>query len=214
MEQKRKPRAKHMIYPLGRLSTKVRSILSLEPPSDANPACISTAMASTTCLSLPTVVSHPSSSSLKTPTTFLHFFLLLTLRPTTTAATAHAATATVTATPSTTLPISPDQSNTFIRRHLPTLLRLLSNTKRRRLNMHAVVGTLYSPPLYNKRKHDFNDTIALRQNSSFSTSPAIEPPFSGEYRRKSVSEREKGSETRTKSQLNNNRRSGYALFWN
>lgn len=106
-------------YPFGRLSTNVRSILSLEPPSDANPACISTAMASTTCLNLPTLVSHPSSSSLTTFATFFHFLLLFTLRPTTTAATAHVATATVTATPTTTLPISPDQPNYILPHSLP-----------------------------------------------------------------------------------------------
>jgi len=98
----------------------VRSILSLEPPSDANPACISTAMASTTCLNLPTLVSHPSSSSLTTFATFFHFLRLFTLRPTTTAATAHVATATVTATPTTTLPISPDQPN-YILPHSPPI---------------------------------------------------------------------------------------------
>lgn len=98
-------------YPLGRLSTYVRSILSLEPPSEAKPACISTAIASTTCLNLPTLVSQPSSNSFNTFATFFHFLLLFTLLATITAATAHAATATVAVTPTTTLPIFTDRSN-------------------------------------------------------------------------------------------------------
>jgi len=96
-------------YPSGRLWTCVRSIFSFEPPSEANPACISTAIASTTCRSLSTELSHPSSTSLNTLTTRFHFPLLLILPPTTTAATAHATVANPTATPNTTLPIPPDQ---------------------------------------------------------------------------------------------------------
>ena len=117
---------------MGRLSTKVRSILSLEPPSEAKPACISTAMASTTCLSLPTGVSQASSSSLNTFTTFLHFLLLLTLRLTTTAATAHAATATLTATPTATLPMSSPP---------PT-----RSTKPKKI-LHRTLSLHHSPPI-------------------------------------------------------------------
>lgn len=86
---------------------KVRSILSLLPPSEANPACISTAMASTTCLNLSTDVEHTCSNSSNTRTTFLHFRLPLTLFPTITAAIPLVATATPTASPTANFPILP-----------------------------------------------------------------------------------------------------------
>lgn len=135
--------------------------MSLEPPSDAKPACISTAIASTTCLNLPTLVSQPSSSSFNTFATFRHFLLLFTLLPTTTAATAHATTATVAATPTTTLPISPIDQTTSVRRLLPTLLRFLTAAKRRRFNMHANKSTLNTSQHF-KIKGKINKILFMR----------------------------------------------------
>ena len=132
-------------YPSGRLSTKVRSILSLEPPSEAKPACISTAMASTTCFSLPTEVSQSSSSSFKTLTTLLHFPLFCTLRPTTPAATIHATTATLTATPTTTLPMSLHDHSLRPKTPPQSPLLQLIPTKQHRRNMHSAFDSLPLP---------------------------------------------------------------------
>ncbi|RRT82577.1 hypothetical protein B296_00010016 [Ensete ventricosum] len=86
---------------------KVSNILSLLPPSDARPACISTAMASTTWRSLPTGVSHASSNSLTSVTACPQRHRLPTLWLTSAAAIAHVTTAHPTANPRPTFPINP-----------------------------------------------------------------------------------------------------------
>ena len=171
-------------YPLGRVSTKVSNILSLEPPSEASPACISTAIASTTCLSLATVVSQPCSSSANTPTTLLHFLLLFTLFPTTTAATAHAATATVTANPTTTLlPISLSPSSDHSRHPNTTPSYPPSKTTP---FQHAL--SLTETTHIHTRKHQNDSVVCLfgvrccsdNRNSLAGTSPEL---FSGKFYR-------------------------------
>lgn len=92
-------------YPFGRLSTCVSNILSLLPPSEARPACISTAMASTTCRNRPTGVAHPCSSSSNTSNTFRHLIHHPTRLPTMTAATKQATEAQPAANPTANLPI-------------------------------------------------------------------------------------------------------------
>ena len=92
-------------YPVGRLSTYVMSILSLLPPSDASPACISTVIASATCLSFPVGVAQFSSSSFTIVIALPRRRHFLTHHPTTTAATATAVAAPITAATTTTRPI-------------------------------------------------------------------------------------------------------------
>lgn len=91
--------------PEGRLSTKVINILSLLPPSEARPACISTSMASATSLSFAIGVPHCFSNSLTMATARPHFPELLMWWRTTSAAAAQAAAAQTTATPAASLPI-------------------------------------------------------------------------------------------------------------
>lgn len=92
-------------YPLGSASTKVSSILSLLPPSDARPACISTTMASTTWRSLAGGVAHPPRTPAAAPAR-RHRARADALRATSAAAIAQVTAAHPTATPSPTLPIS------------------------------------------------------------------------------------------------------------
>ena len=92
-------------YPVGSASTKVSSILSLLPPSEARPACISTTMASTTCRRRAGGVAQPSSNSLSSATARRQRARADALRATSTAAIAHVAAAQPAATPSPTLPI-------------------------------------------------------------------------------------------------------------
>lgn len=121
-------------YPSGRLSMKVSNIRSLLPPSEARPACISTAMASTTWRSLPTEVAHASSNSLTSATARPQRRLLLTLWATITAAIAHVATAQAAASPSPAPPIS----------HSPIALLLITSSadlpRRRKRSAAAVTG--------------------------------------------------------------------------
>lgn len=104
----------HMVYRVGRFRTWVRSILSLEPPSDARPACISTAIASTSFRSRPMGVAQPSSRSSRTLIALLHRHRRLTLLPTITDAATHAVTANAAAAASNTFPISPPKPFIFI----------------------------------------------------------------------------------------------------
>lgn len=95
-------------YPVGRLSTKLISILSLLPPSEARPACISTIMASATCLSLPMGVAHFSSNSLTIAIAVAHLAESRMRRRTTNAAAAQTVAAQMTAAPTATFPIATD----------------------------------------------------------------------------------------------------------
>lgn len=92
-------------YPVGRLSTKLISILSLLPPSEARPACISTAMASATCLSFPIGVPHFSSNSFRMAIARAHLPEFFTRWRTTSAAAAQTAPAHTAAVPTATFPI-------------------------------------------------------------------------------------------------------------
>lgn len=92
--------------PVGRLSTKLINILSLLPPSDARPACISTSMASATCLSFTIGVPHLSSNSFSIAMARLHFRELIMRWRTTSAAVAQTAAAQTTAAPTATFPIT------------------------------------------------------------------------------------------------------------
>jgi hypothetical protein len=92
-------------YPAGSASTKVSSILSLLPPSEARPACISTTMASTTWRRRGGGVAQPSSNSLSSATARRQRARADALRATSAAAIAHVAAAQPAATPRPTRPI-------------------------------------------------------------------------------------------------------------
>ncbi len=89
-------------YPWGKRSTKVGNIFNLLPPSDTRPACISTAMASTTCRNRGNGVEHASWNSCSTLRAWRRCDCTRIREDTTTAAAAHAAAAHTMATPATT----------------------------------------------------------------------------------------------------------------
>jgi hypothetical protein len=80
--------------------------LSLLPPSDARPACISTVIASATCLNFPIGVPQFSSNSLSIAIALAHLPEHLILCLTTNAAAAHTVAAQTTASPTATFPIT------------------------------------------------------------------------------------------------------------
>lgn len=102
-KEKRKDKSTN---PVGRLSTKLINMLSLLPPSDARPACISTSMASATCLSFASGVPLFSSNSFNIAMARLHLRELIMRWRTTSAAAAQTAAAQTTAAPTATLPMT------------------------------------------------------------------------------------------------------------